>query len=274
MKQIKKLASISRVTPGSTASLELPVGPTYERVIFNVAASSGLDISDIGRINVLIDGKVVQTFKNLQRLTDINSYYKRATDSMSGTVAQFALHFFRAEIDGVTNRRKPGIGTADVQTFHIELEIASGAPASIAMTAYAEIETVAQPLGVFTTIREYPHSSSVSGEVEIDKLIRGPWYQAIHLFKADISNVIVEADSYKIVEATKGVLERTQKEASPVVRVPVTASATHVDFVLDGDVMLSPFDTRNLRDFRIKMTLDTSGSTDIVTETLNTLAQA
>lgn len=268
MKNYKPLPSLSRVTPGATATLEIPRGPTYERIDFNVTASSGLDAADIGRINVLVNGKVVQTFKNLQRLLDLNSYYKRGADAMSGTAAQFSLHFFRRELTEHKMRMAPGIGTADIQTFHIEMEIASGAPASIAITANAKVDASVQPIGAFVHVKEYPYNSSVSGQVEVDKLIRGPLYAAIHLFKADISKVILETDGRIVIESSKTLLELDQKDASPSVRVPVTASATHVDFLTEGN-LADALPTAGLQDMRLKITLDTSGAVDIVTETLD-----
>lgn len=272
-RKIVKLPSMSRVVPGSIATLEMPIGPTYRRLIFSVTAASGLDAADIGRINILLNGKVVQTYKNLQRLIDLNGYYKRGADSISATAAEFAIHFERAELLDAVYRRAPGIGTIDLQTFHIEMEIAAAAPATITIDAHAEVDPMPQPLGVFFKVREYPFASSVSGEVEIDKLPRGPWYSVVHLFKADITAVEVSANQVKIIDATKSIMERTQKEASPIARAPVTAKATHVDLITDGDLAQS-LRTDKLSDFRIKMTLGTSGAVDIVTETLDTLAGA
>lgn len=263
-----KLPSMSRVVAGAKATLECIIGPTYKNILFAVTGT-GLATSDVGRIDVLLDGKVVQTYSSLQRLLDLNGYYNRSTD----TIAEFMLHFFRAEMMDIVYRRAPGIGTQDVQTFHVEMQLAAGAPADIAMTAYAEVDPVSQPLGAFFKVREFPFSSAVAGQVEIDKLPKGAFYGAIHLFKADISNVEVEADQVKIVDATKSVLERQQKEASPVVRVPVTGSATHLDFMTEGDAAQA-IQTDTLQDFRIKMTLDTAGAVDIVTETIDTLNAA
>ncbi len=264
-RKIVKLPSLSRVTPGSKATLELPIGPTYENILFT-ASGTGLTTAAFKRIDVLLDGKVVQTYKNLDRLIAINSYYNRSTDSAS----QFMLHFFRGELMDVVYRRAPGIGTSDVQTFHIEIELDSAAPSDIAMEAHATVDPEPQPLGVFFKVREYPHSAAVAGQVEIDKLPRGAFYGAIHLFKSDVSAVEVELDQVKVIDATKSVLERMQKSATPVARVPQTASATHIDMMLEGDVAQA-FKTDSVRDFRVKMTLDTAGATDIVTETLDTL---
>lgn len=267
-RKIVRLPSLSNVTPGATATLEIPRGPTYLNLILS-ATGTALAASHFEEINVYIDGKGVMRFSNLQRLMDLNSYYNRGTD----TVNEFVLHFFRAELMDAVYRRLPGIGTSDVQTFHVEFKLASGAPSDITMTAHAQIDPMPQPLGAMVKVREIPFSSAVSGEVEIDKLVRGPWYAAIHLFKADVSAVEVQANQVKIVDATKDVMERTQEEASPVKRVPVTAKATHVDFITEGDLQQA-LKTSGLTDFRLKATLDTSGSMDIVTETLDTLEGA
>lgn len=269
-RKMLQLPSMSRVVAGSKAVLELPIGPTYRRLFFVATAAAGLDAGDFGRMDVLIDGKVVQTFKNAARLSAINAYYGRAADSYAATRCEFAIHFERAELVDLAYRRAPGIGTADVQTFNVEIQIDAGAPADISMVAFAEIDPTPQPLGVFFKIREYAFNSAVAGQVEIDKLPKGAWYSVIHLFKADISHVEVEANQAKAIDATKAILERIQKEASPRARVPQTSSATHVDFITDGDLAQS-LRTDLLNDFRIKPKLDTAGAVDIVAETLDTL---
>lgn len=271
MKKIVRLPSLSRVAPASKATLELPLGNTYERIIFTATAAAGLNAADVGRIDVLIDGNVVQTYANLQRLIDINGYYNRETDTITGaTQMEFALHFTRAELLDNVWRKAPGFGTADVQTFHIEMQIDAAAPADIAIKAHALVDPISEKLGAFFRIREFPANSSVAGILEADKLPRGAWYSVIHLFKADISNVEVIANDVKMIDATKAILERIQKGASPVKRVPVTAKATHIDLITDGN-LLNSLPTAGLSDFRIKMTLDTAGAVDIVTETVDTL---
>lgn len=264
-----KLPSLSRVTAGAKATLEVPVGPTYYGITFSATGTS-LAVEHIGRIDVYLDGKVVQTYKDLQRLIDLNGYYNRSTD----TVNEFMLHFFRAELMDVVYRRATGFGTQDVSTFHIEMQLDAAAPADIAITAHARANPASEPLGAFFKVREYPFSSAVAGEVEIDKLPRQAFYGAVHLFKPDVNSVQVEVGTnegqVRIIDATKAVLEREQKEASPKARVPVTAKATHIDMMLEGDVAQS-IDTRDLKDFRLKLDLGTAGAVDIITETLGTI---
>ena len=262
-KKIIRLPSLSRVVAGSIATLELPIGQTYKRIIFE-CTGTGLTVAHIGRINVLMNGQVKQTFKNLQRMMDLNGFYGRGVD----TAANFCLHFERAELHDLVYKRAPGIGTADLQTFHLEIEIPVGAPADITIKATAEVDPMPQPVGVFYSIREYPTSAAAAGLLEFDKLPRGGWYAAIHLAKSDITMVEVQANSVKIVDATKAAMERTQKEASPVKRVPVTAGYTHIDMITDGD-LAQAIKTANLSDFRLAMTCGSAGAFDIVAESLD-----
>lgn len=270
-KKIVKLPSISRVVPGSKAVLEVPTkGPTYYKMLF-VVTGTGLAVGNIGRIDVLFNGTVRQTFKNLQRLIDINSFYKRSADSVAADRIEFMLSFFSAQYDDLAYKLATGIGTADLNTFNVEMEIAAGAPADIKMEATAYIDTMPQPVGAFVGFREYGISSSVTGEVETDKLGKqGEIYHALHLAKADISKVVIEANQIKVVEATKKDLERYQKDASPNPRVPVTAGYTHVDFLMDGNAN-DVLNTRNVNDLRLKMTFDTVGAAEIIAETLETI---
>lgn len=270
MKKLNTLPSLSRVVPGSKATLQIPLGATYERIVFVATAASGLDASDIGRIDVVINGNVKMTWKNLQRLIDVNAYWGREADTVSGTRLEFALHFNRAELIDNLWRAAPGIGTEDLQTLHIEIDIAAAAPSDIDIKAYAQLNPQRQPIGAFFTIKEFPTSSSTAGQFEVDKLPRGAWYSAVHLFKSDIDAVEVVANDVKIVDAPKSVLERFQKGADVKARVPQTAKATHIDFITSGNLMDS-LPTANVQDFRIKMNLATSGAVDVVTETLDSL---
>jgi len=270
MKKLVKLASVSRVAPGLRGTIDIPIGPTYERVILVFTAAAGLDALDIGRTDVLINGNPIQTFKDGQRIIDLNTYYAREADIVTAARMELAIHFNRAELADNIWRNAAGIGTANVATFSIEFDVASGAPADIACVAYAQVDPTRQNLGIFTRIREFPANAVSAGVYEHDKLPRGAWYSAVHMFKADISNTEVEANGVKIIDATKAVGERFQKGAQPRARVPLTAKATHVDFITDGNLTDS-LPTAGLQDFRVKATCGSNGAFDIVTETLDTL---
>lgn len=263
--KIVRLPNLSRVAPGSKSTLELPVGPTYHRINFQ-ASGTGLAVEHIGRIDVLINGKVVQTFSSLQRLIDLNTFHGRNADGVSDV----CLHFFSGDLAEAV-RRLPGIGTADVSTFHIEINLAAGFPADGAIVAYAQIDPKPQKLGAFVMVREFPTAASSAGWLELDKLPRAPYHLAIHFFKSDVSEVEVSTDLTKVIEAGKSVLATFAKNASPRARVPVGARATHVDFTILNGEIADLLATGGVADFRVKAHLDSAGSIDVVTETLDVL---
>lgn len=274
MKIIDQLPALTTVAPGSKATLQIPTGPTYEGIIFTVTAAAGLDATDIGRIDVLLNGTPFQTFKDLTRLLDINSYYGRDADTVAATKIEFKLHFNRRELMDNENRKAPGWGTADVQNFDIEIQVAAAAPADIKIVAHAIKDPLPQPIGVFFGIKEQAANAGVAGDIEVSDILKGPRYGAFHLFKADCNAVELEIEGQRILRATKAVLERVQKGAVST-RVPVTAKATHVDFITDGNLLECLRTDRGdgvpVQDMRLKMTMGTTGAYDIVTEYLATL---
>ncbi len=266
-KKIIELPSISRVVAGSTAILELPINPTYHDIVFSLTGTA-LAVAHVGQIRVLVNGNEIQRYTNLQRLMDLNAYYGRATD----TVSEFQLSFARDEYNELAYKRAPALGTQGLQTVTIEMDLQAEFPANGTIVARAMIDTVPQPLGVFNRIREVGLSSSVVGVVETDKIPKsGAVYQAIHCFKSDISRIEFEVDGVKVISSNKATLERLQKAVRPVARVPQTAKATHIDFLLEGDAG-DLLNTQNVNDIRARLTFDTVGQCDLVLEQLDVLA--
>lgn len=261
MRELKKLPSLTNVAAGLTAVLNCPLGLTYDRILLEYSGTS-VTRAMMKNIQVKINGKPIQTFKDADELQNINDYYGRADNT--GFVS---LYFNRPELDNVGSQRLTGLGTMDIQTLSVELDIDSGAPGDFALKAHAN-RSEPQPLGLVTKVKAFPMSSAVSGEIEIDNIVKGPRIAAIHLFKSDISNIEVDIDSQKIYEASKGLGEVLQKEHG---RVPVTASATHIDFMLEGDEGQALI-TGGASDFRLRPTLTTSGAVRVVVEYLDGLA--
>jgi hypothetical protein len=260
MRDTKKLPSLSNVSAGSTAVLECPRGKTYDFITFEYSGT-GVTREMLKNIQVMINGKPVQTFKDAQRLQDYNNYYKRADDAGFVTI-----WFIRPEMHNLVRRRMTAIGTLDVQTFSVNIDIDSSAPADLKIEANAMLSDP-MPLGVITKIKSFPTSSDVTGEIEISDIPRRGRIQAMHLFKADISKVIVELDEVKKFEASKTLAEVIQGAHD---RAPVTAKCTHVDFQLEGDNDQALI-MQGIQDFRVKPTFDTTGSVDVVVEYMDGL---
>lgn len=263
-KKLINLPSISRVVAGAVAILELPINPTYQFIRFG-ATGTALTAAMIKLIRVIVNGQVVQEYKDLTRLMDLNSFHNRSVD----TVNDFCLWFRDDDYDELAGKRTPAFGTEGLQTLNIEITLDPTFPANGTLISHAFIDTKREPLGVFTRIRETSINSAVAGQIEYDKLVKGgAMYKAVHLFKADISSIILEADGNKIIEAPKAVLERAQKSVRPVARIPVTAKATHIDFCLEGDDG-DLLNTVGMNDLRIRMVFDTAGVCEVSTEQLD-----
>lgn len=267
---IIQLPSVSPVAPSSNAVVILPIGPRYMGVNFQCSGTA-LASSHIGKIEVRMNGVVQMEFKDLDRLILFNAYYGRPTD----TVTNWSIYFDRAELVDLVQRRMPGIGTRDLKTLDIKITLTSSFPADGEIKAYAMQDQVEENLGAFVKVREFTiPDPGTTGEVEIDRIPRADYCLAMHFFKADVTNVRLKINrngkNEEKVDAPKAVLERFQKNASPLARVPQTASATHVDFILEGN-LYDALQLEGLSGLRVLPTIGTAGAFDTVVEYLGGL---
>lgn len=270
MLKMIELPNFSRVAAGANIINEIAPGPTFHSIFYSVTAAAGLDVTDIEKVEVYLEGKIIQRFSSLQNLLDHNTYYGHAGDSVGAAEIVFGLHFFRAEFEERW-KRLGGIGTLDVTRMHVEIKAAAAAPADIAIEAHANIDTIAQPVGAFFRVTEYPTAAD-AGRNELDKLPKHGLMSAMHFIKSDVTDVDIEADQSTLIRGTKSALELRAKNASPKVRVPVTARMTHVDFCPDGDLG-NAINLNAFREFRVQFDATAAGALTIVTETLDTLVE-
>lgn len=257
MREYAILPTVSNVVAGGQFTLECPVGPTYEKLTLQL---TNITAAQLTNIEVRVNGRAVQTWKDADRVNKINSYYGRTI-----TANYVDLHFTRPEMATVTEQRMTAMGTADVQTLTIvgNIDAACVSPAIVATAIRSE----PQPMGLITKVRQFPMSSSVSGQIDIDKIPRGSAKSpaiiaAIHVIKADISKVTIQSNNAKIYEVTKANGEHHQLTRQ---RTPQTASMTHVDFIMDGS-MREALNLAGTQDFRVQPTLDTAGAYDVLVE--------
>jgi hypothetical protein len=253
-RQFKSQNSFSNVSAGSTATLQLPLGATYDSLHVKY---SGVTLAQLKNIEVRINGKVIQSFIDGNRLQDINKHYKR--NIKSGVLT---IWFVRPEMDNVSLRRMTAIGTADVATFDLRVDIDAAATAPV-LTAFA-IKSNQSALGMITKIKRFPASSATSGLKEIDNIPREGRIAAVHLFKSDISKAEVEVNERPVYDFDKALGAGVQVDHG---RNPNSSKHTSVDFTLEGDPSQALV-VQGANDFRIRTTLDTSGAFDIVVEYL------
>jgi len=250
----KELPSFSNVSAGSTAVLQVPLGYSYNAINLEY---SGVTLAQLQDIEVRINGKVMQSFVDGVRLQDINKYYDRNIESGFVTL-WFETPEFKEDFV-----RSTAIGTADVSTFDVAVNIDAGAAAPV-LKGHA-IRSNNLPLGAIVKFKRFSASAAAAGIKEIDNLPREARIKAIHLFKADISQAEIELDSTIFYDPSKTLGAKIQTDYE---RVPDTAKMTTVDFTLHGDPMQALL-VQNAFDFRLRALCDTAGAFDIVVEYLS-----
>lgn len=248
---LEKLQSFSNVAAGQTTTLQIPVGLTYDniQIVHNIA-----DLTKAKNVRLTIDGKDVQTFKDFAEIKAINDYYDRKDQSGVCTI-----WFQHPENCDVTNRRAPSLGTADVSTFVLTVDLdASLVSPSLSASALKSNQDV---MGLITKVKVYNATFGASGQVDIDNIVKAGRIRAIHLVKADITACVIEANGRKIHESTSALNTAVQKQAG---RVPQSGIYT-IDFCLEG-LIPETFITEGIYDFRIRPTIGSAGAMRIVVE--------
>lgn len=269
MRLLKQLTNIQNAAAGSHMQIICPVRGTYDKITLFYGGTAPAD-TDFVNLQVKCNGEAIWDFATMADLRSLNKYY-----GYHDAAGEITFWFNRQHMREHADQRIFGIGTLDLDTFTIEADIDPTAPADLTVTAQAWVSDQ-QPLGVFTRIRKTAYNSAVSGQVDVDKIPVGKGrILAMHLKKADISDVEVYVDDAKVYEASKDQGEREQDDYG---RVPQTAAFTHVDWVLDDDsaqAIVTELSDPNRKaiDFLVKPTLDTSGAVTIYTEYLDTLTQ-
>jgi len=264
MRTTVKLPSFSNVAAGNTATLELPIGRTYDKIHVQY---SGVTLAQMKNIRVEVNGKAILEFKDGQALADYNKFYKRNT-----AVGVLDFHFKRDEMKTLLEGRMFGLGTKSGAsgiisnvTMRIEIDTAATAPKLEA----SAIQSDSAEIGYITKIKNFPVALN-TGVTEIDKIPRpaSASIAAIHIVtSATVTKVELEMDSLKAFEGNKTLIEKIQVDHG---RNPQTDRVT-LDFVLEGD-MLQALPLKGLQDLRIRVYTDDAAAAVVVVEYFDGLA--
>lgn len=258
-RMIRECPSFSNVAAGSTATLELPLGLSYHMLHLYF---SGVTLAQMKNIRIEADGKPIKKWKDGERLNQENKHYGRGT----ATADCLPIFFVRKELEELAQKRLFGLGTQDLQTLSLLVDIdgAAAAPKLDATSVRAQNDT----MGLITRIMEFKKSFAVAGEVEIDNipLRKGSSIAAIHIYSPDVTAASLEVDGQNVWDMTSAGAAKMQIDHG---RDPQSASKLTLDFILENDV-LQAIRTEGIQDFRLKPTLANAGNMDIVVEYIET----
>lgn len=280
MRELVKLPSLSNVAPGSTATLRLPLGKTYDAIFLRATVADGDTMPDQGdalkNIEVNINGKPIRSYGDDAELHRLNAFYGAGAMSDAGLDAGSpAEHVHMIRFDSphfrtIAGRRVTSLGTKDVQSADVQAEIPADAPASFTLEAYA-IRREPEKMGAIVKVKRFPVSFATAGEQDIDSIPRGPRIAAIHLHDLEgsdnVERVRVEADSRTIYDQPRDLARFVQSENIDDQRVPST-DWTHIEWTGDGDPARA-LRTGKLSDFRLRLDLANPGSVVAVVEYLD-----
>jgi hypothetical protein len=259
MPLLKKIPKKMDVTPDAQFVIRPSIGPTYE--VIYLYLSGGLTADKVKNLKVEVRGKAIWSLRTLERMQEINAHYRRPLSDRADVVA---LWFYRPELDDVDQRMTFALGTSDVDTLAITMDIDGTAPAE------SDIEIVARtsgarPFGVCTKIKEFPQTFAQAGEFDIADLpTRSAALAGMHLKSDKITDIKLEIDSRVALESPVLRIHDNQDEW-----VDSQVGYSHVNFIARGS-MYDALHTEGVQDFRLKVELSEAASFDIVTEYFDT----
>jgi len=264
---MKDLPSFNTVAAGATASLNVPLGPTYRSIILkatnNGAAVNAADFATyFTGVRVKLNGKIYRDLSGAD-LAMLNAFH-----GYTQTAGIFPIDFAPPRMRTVVGEDGLAWGTADpwLQTFGIEVDIAAGAT-NPTLEAVAERVPIRSRLGWIIMQLRNPTAISATGQQEIPTLPRtnGP-LQFLHF---DISTAVmtgleIEVDGEDVFDAPLDVLADRLRYRNYVPQTDWVHFTTAVTRRAEDVLPLN-----RVQDFRIKPTFSASGNLPIIMETLN-----
>lgn len=260
---VKKMPTPLGIGAGQTASVQLPLGLTYERLYIRMnvdgtprdvpAADWG---SYIDEIRLLVDGDSrIQIDAN--DLVALNQFYGETP--VDGVLPIFLSRPWARTPGG---EDQTAYGTAGgMASFSLEMDLKSGITVN-SLNVYA-MQSPGRPFGAHLRIQRYVHNQGVTGEAEIADIPRGNYAMgALHLNTDAIGQAEVHVDNRKILDMDP---EIRDAHAAVSGRTPQTGF-THVDFLAEN--RLGEALPMNVSDFRLKLDFTTTGNFSIYAESV------
>lgn len=261
---VKRMPTPQGIGAGQTASISLPLGLTYTRLMIRAKAQVGSSQVDLlplswstvfGEIRLMVNGDAQITI-DAGDLVKLNQFYGKTP--IAGTLPLFLSRPWMRTIGG---EDQTGYGTVGMDTFSIEIDIKAGANLSL-LEVYA-VQSAATVYGPHLRIQRYTRNQGVTGPAEIADIVRGPYAMlALHVNTDKIGVVEVHTDGRKIIETDKQIREAHGDIAGRTAQ----PAMTHIDFLSEN--RLQEALPMALQDFRLKLEFTATGNFSIYAESL------
>lgn len=263
-RNLKKMPTPGAIGPGQTATINLPLGLTYNFFLIyanwdNGGTDEDVAVADWGNvideIRLMVNGDARITI-DAADLVKLNSYYGQSM--VAGTLPLFLSRPWMRTIGG---EDLTGYGTIGIDTFTLEMDIKAGVTVNkLEVTARQSAPTM---FGPHLRIQKYVRNQGVTGPAEIDNIVRGNYAMlAMHIGTASIGKLEVHADQQKLLETTAPI----RSALYAMSKRNAQAGMTHVDFHIEnrmGETL-----PMALQDFRLQCDFTATGSFPIYAESM------
>lgn len=260
-----KMPSFEGVSAGATATLRLPIGRTYEKLII---AYSGVTLAQMQEIRLVGNGKTIRRYVGAGLVDAINKF-----DRQNAAGGLLTLNLSRPGLITKAGREDTLLGTgvapteqypATLTTLQLEIDIAAAATAPV--LSCKAVQSSPRPLDKVLKVRRFGYAPSAAGEFEIADLPRGDLINRI-VFESDkITAIRIERDNRVIFERTKAENEDIQSNG---VRTPQTGYFIY-DPTEEG-YGSEPLVTAGVQDLRIVLTMSAADQVPVNVEYIGRL---
>jgi hypothetical protein len=262
---IRKLPDFATVAAGSMATLMAPKGWTYRGIILKYsaggsAANEATMKADISKVRLKVNGNTRYEASATQLIDIQTKYYGNAV--VDGMLFVPLSRTFLKTMEAQDNT---AWGTRNVDTFAIEVDIDSGATSPV-LVAHAEVDPVANDLGVIVEGHTYTYNASGAVTMEVADLPKSNGQLVgLHIQTSIVTEANLTVNGVEFLNTDIDVMHAALKRR-PANRSPVS-NWVHIDplalnRVADAWPMM-------VEDFRLKLKTSGSGAVPIFVETLS-----
>jgi hypothetical protein len=262
LNQMRRLPAANQVSAGTTSTFQVPLGPTYRSLNLRYTsggsdANEATQASDIERIRLKVNG-ISRIDVSGARWHSLVKYY-----GFSIADGVFPIPFSRKYLRTTAGEDNTSLGTGNLQSLTLEVDIASGATTPTLALDGEQIPVV-RDLGSMIQVLENTFTAGASGTFEVSTLPRSNGaLKALHMHSSAITAAELSLDSLNMFDAD---LVTARAIYAQMGRVP-QSSVQHIEpTYLDRLADLWPLD--KVQDYRAKLTMSGSGSVVFVQETL------
>lgn len=245
MRRLEKMPTPQGIGANQTATVSLPLGPTYNTLFIRAKTSAGVNIATaswgnyVGEIRLMVNGNT-RIKIDAADLVKLNQFYGQSLDA-----GVLPLHLSQPWTRTWEGEENTAYGTVSgIASFTLEIDLLD---ATSGFSIYA-LQSDPKPFGPHLTIQRFSDQMGLQGTKEIADLPRDAYNMlALHFDTDAVDKVEVLTNNLKVHESDKVLRGYHQKIVG---RVP-QAGMTHVDFMTEN--RLANVLPMALNDFRVKM---------------------